>query len=94
MTYNEIKIKFPEEHKLRAENKLIYRYPMGESYIDLIERIEPVIFEIERSRIPIIVVINFMKIAHQAVLRCLYAYFKTNKVDEIPYIDIPLHTII
>jgi 6-phosphofructo-2-kinase/fructose-2,6-biphosphatase 2/6-phosphofructo-2-kinase/fructose-2,6-biphosphatase 4 len=42
--------------KLRNENKLHYRYPMGESYIDLIERIEPVIFEIERSRHPVIVV--------------------------------------
>jgi hypothetical protein len=30
---------------------------MGESYIDLIERIEPVLFEIERSRHPVIVVI-------------------------------------
>jgi hypothetical protein len=26
------------------------RYPRGESYLDLISRIEPIIFEIERSR--------------------------------------------
>jgi hypothetical protein len=29
---------------------------MGESYIDLCERIEPVIFEIERSNYPVIIV--------------------------------------
>lgn len=37
-------------------NKLTYRYPRGESYLDLISRVEPVIFEIERSRIPVIVI--------------------------------------
>lgn len=56
MTYDEIKEHYPQDYKLRNENKLHYRYPMGESYIDLIERIEPVIFEIERSRHPVIVV--------------------------------------
>ncbi len=35
---------------------------MGESYIDLIERIEPIIFEIERSRHPIIVVIKIKRL--------------------------------
>lgn len=44
-------------------NKLTYRYPRGESYLDVISRIEAVIFEIERTRMPVIV------IAHQAVLR-------------------------
>jgi len=30
---------------------------MGESYVDLIQRLEPIIFEIERSKHPIIIVI-------------------------------------
>jgi broad specificity phosphatase PhoE len=57
MTYQEIKTQNPAEYKLRAQYKLSYRYPMGESYIDLIQRLEPIIFEIERSRHPIIIVI-------------------------------------
>ena len=56
MTYKEIEEQHPLNYKLRNDNKLHYRYPMGESYVDLIERIEPVIFEIERSRHPVIVV--------------------------------------
>ena len=56
MTYAEIEKNHRNEFILRSENKLKYRYPMGESYIDLIERIEPIIFEIERSRHPVIVV--------------------------------------
>ena len=31
---------------------------MGESYVDLIERIEPIIFEIERLSVPIIIVMS------------------------------------
>lgn len=69
-------------------NKLTYRYPRGESYLDLISRVEPVIFEIERSRIPVIV------IAHQAILRCLYAYFHEHDIPDVPSLNIPLHHVI
>jgi broad specificity phosphatase PhoE len=33
-------------------NKLTYRYPGGESYEDLVARLEPVIMELERSAPP------------------------------------------
>ena len=55
--------------------------------MDLIHRIEPIIFEIERSNIPIIIV------GHQAILRCIYVYFAGHDIPEVPYIDIPLHTV-
>ena len=48
------------------------RYPSGESYLDVIQRLEPVIIEIERERECVCIV------AHQAVLRALYGYF--NKI--------------
>ena len=56
MSYQEIESKLPNEFKERTADKLRYRYPRGESYLDLIQRIEPVIFEIERSKEPVIVV--------------------------------------
>lgn len=56
MTYSEIAEQFPIEVKERTADKLRYRYPRGESYLDLIQRIEPIIFEIERTRVPVIVV--------------------------------------
>lgn len=43
MTYEEIQKKFPKEFALRDENKFHYRYPRGESYEDLVHRLEPVI---------------------------------------------------
>ncbi|KAK1321982.1 6-phosphofructo-2-kinase/fructose-2,6-bisphosphatase [Acorus calamus] len=88
MTYEEIKKNMPEEYESRKKDKLRYRYPRGESYLDVIQRLEPVIIELERQRAPVVV------ISHQAVLRALYAYFADKPLKEIPHIEVPLHTII
>ena len=53
----------------------------GESYIDIIDRLQPVIFELERNTQPIIVV------SHQAVLRCLLSYFLDIPRQKIPSIS-------
>lgn len=68
MTYEEIEAKHPEEFRNRDLDKFHYRYPRGESYEDLVARLEPVIMELERQK-------NVLVIGHQAVLRCLLAYF-------------------
>eukprot|EP00968_Pinguiococcus_pyrenoidosus_P021931 scaffold2963_cov250-Pinguiococcus_pyrenoidosus.AAC.12 len=88
LTYQDVKQEFPSEYAAREENKLRYRYPRGESYLDLISRLEPVIIEFERQAEPLLIV------AHQAVLRCLYAYFLDLPEEEVPYLSIPLHTVI
>ncbi|XP_052192041.1 LOW QUALITY PROTEIN: 6-phosphofructo-2-kinase/fructose-2,6-bisphosphatase-like [Diospyros lotus] len=88
MTYEEIKKNMPEEYESRRKDKLRYRYPRGESYLDVIQRLEPVIIELERQRAPVVV------ISHQAVLRALYAYFADRPLKEVPHIEMPLHTII
>ncbi|KAI5674967.1 hypothetical protein M9H77_05917 [Catharanthus roseus] len=88
MTYEEIKKNMPDEYESRKKDKLRYRYPRGESYLDVIQRLEPVIIELERQRAPVVV------ISHQAVLRALYAYFADRPLKEVPHIEMPLHTII
>lgn len=87
MTYEQIKETFPEEFKARDQNKFAYRYPRGESYEDLVARLEPVIMELERQG-------NVLVVSHQAVLRCLFAYFLDKSADELPYLYVPLHTVI
>jgi 6-phosphofructo-2-kinase / fructose-2,6-biphosphatase 3 len=90
-SYEMVKNRFPEEYRSRSEDKLRYRYPRGESYLDLIARLEPVILELERWN-------NddgeLVIIAHQAVLRCLYAYMTDLNIEEVPFLSIPLHTLI
>ncbi|XP_012616151.1 6-phosphofructo-2-kinase/fructose-2,6-bisphosphatase 2 isoform X2 [Microcebus murinus] len=86
MTYAEIEEQYPEEFALRDQDKYLYRYPGGESYQDLVQRLEPVIMELERQG-------NVLVISHQAVMRCLLAYFLDKGADELPYLRCPLHTI-
>jgi broad specificity phosphatase PhoE/predicted kinase len=88
MTYAEIRARYPEEYAARQQDKLRYRYPRGESYEDVIARLDPVLIEMERQREPMLV------IGHQAVLRALYAYFVNRPREDVPYLDIPLHTVI
>uniref|UniRef100_A0A8C3Y8J6 6-phosphofructo-2-kinase/fructose-2,6-bisphosphatase 2 n=1 Tax=Catharus ustulatus TaxID=91951 RepID=A0A8C3Y8J6_CATUS len=87
MTYAEIEAKYPEEFAMRDQDKYLYRYPGGESYQDLVQRLEPVIMELERQG-------NVLVISHQAVMRCLLAYFLDKSADELPYLRCPLHTIL
>ncbi|XP_042751064.1 6-phosphofructo-2-kinase/fructose-2,6-bisphosphatase [Lagopus leucura] len=87
MTYEEIQERYPEEFALRDQDKYRYRYPKGESYEDLVQRLEPVIMELERQE-------NVLVICHQAVMRCLLAYFLDKSSEELPYLRCPLHTVL
>jgi 6-phosphofructo-2-kinase/fructose-2,6-biphosphatase 2 len=90
MTYAEIKEKYPEDFAARDDDKYNYRYRGGESYRDVVIRLEPIIMELERSE-------NILIVTHQAVLRCIYAYFKEKDQAESPWMAVsgcfPLHTL-
>lgn len=87
-TYERVKKESPIDYQLRKSDKLRYRYPQGESYLDVVDRLESVIFELEHARKPVLV------IGHQAVLRCLYAYFLDLPMETTPHLQVPLHTLI
>ncbi|XP_053577174.1 6-phosphofructo-2-kinase/fructose-2,6-bisphosphatase 4 isoform X3 [Bombina bombina] len=87
MRYEEIQERYPLEFALRDQDKYRYRYPKGESYEDLVQRLEPVIMELERQE-------NVLVICHQAVMRCLLAYFLDKSARELPYLICPLHTVL
>mmetsp|Transcript_30349 Transcript_30349/g.45279 ORF Transcript_30349/g.45279 Transcript_30349/m.45279 type:complete len:518 (-) Transcript_30349:7-1560(-) len=88
LTYAEIAEKFPEEFQRRQEDKLTYRYPRGESYMDVTLRLETIVLDIERTREPILIV------GHQGIHRLLYAYFMGLPRDQAPFVSIPLNTVI
>jgi broad specificity phosphatase PhoE len=88
MTYKEIAQVYPDEFARRQDDKLSYRYPRGESYMDVTLRLEPLAQEMERTREPVLI------IGHQGILRILYAYFMGLDRNEAPYVSIPLNNII
>lgn len=88
MTYQEIREQLPAEYRARAADKFRYRYPEGESYMDVIQRLEPIIFDLERQKTPVLVV------AHHAVARALYAYLMGRAQEDTPHVPMPLHTLI
>mmetsp|Transcript_8764 Transcript_8764/g.16612 ORF Transcript_8764/g.16612 Transcript_8764/m.16612 type:complete len:520 (-) Transcript_8764:1270-2829(-) len=47
LTYNDFKKQFPTEDSLRRSDKLRYRYPDGESYVDIANRISPLIQQLK-----------------------------------------------
>eukprot|EP00002_Diphylleia_rotans_P011530 TRINITY_DN2277_c0_g1_i1.p1 TRINITY_DN2277_c0_g1~~TRINITY_DN2277_c0_g1_i1.p1 ORF type:complete len:522 (+),score=108.55 TRINITY_DN2277_c0_g1_i1:46-1611(+) len=68
MTYEEMAQKLPHDFEERKRNKLCYRYPRGESYQDLILRLDPVVMELQRQEHAVLVV------AHQVRALETYAF--------------------
>lgn len=89
LTYDEIQLKYPKEFQARLRNKLTYRYPGvgGESYLDVLTRLRPLITEVERTTD------NLLIISHRVVLRVLLAYFLNLNNSSIGELDVPLHTL-
>jgi len=86
MTYSQIADKYPEDFKARDDDKYNYRYRGGESYRDVVIRLEPIIMELERSE-------NVIIVTHQAVVRCIFAYFHNMDQSKSPWMNVPLHTL-
>jgi len=77
MTYAEVEAADPEEFKLRKMNKLSYRYPRGESYGDVIQRLDTIIHELERQRDPV------SASAHTCIQMCIYMDIYTSVIHEL-----------
>jgi broad specificity phosphatase PhoE len=64
------------------------RFLGGESYRDLIRRLNSVVIDVEQQVIPTLV------ISHVSILQCLMAYFRNTPVDKCMSIEVPMHTVI
>jgi 6-phosphofructo-2-kinase len=86
LTYDEIRTKHAEEYLRRRRDKLAYRYPGpgGEGYLDVINRIRPVIVELERMTD------HCLLVTHRSVARVLLAYFQGLKREDVADLDCPL----
>ena len=86
LTYSCISTQYPDEYASRRKDKLHYRYPGpgGEGYLDIINRLRPVIVELERMTDHVLLV------GHRSVARVLLAYFRGLKREEVAELDVPI----
>ena len=63
-------------------------FARGESYLDVIARLEPIVLEMERHREPLLIV------GHQGILRIIYAFYMGLSRSEAPHVSIPLNSVI
>lgn len=79
---------YPEEIGKHELDPYHHRYPRAESYHDLAVRLEPIILELEREQNDLLI------IAHESVLRVLYAYLMHCNTQDIPKLTFPRNEII
>ena len=82
MSKEEIHRRFPDSIADQEKEPYTFRFPRAESYHDLAIRLEPVIFELERSQEDVLI------IGQSTVLRCLIAYLQGNRPREIPFLQV------
>ncbi|KAJ1034202.1 hypothetical protein NDA18_001067 [Ustilago nuda] len=82
MSMEEVKQRFPDEYERKLREPYSHRFPRAESYHDLSVRLEPIIFELERTRNDVLI------IGQSSVLRCLIAYLQGLQPHEIPSIQV------
>ncbi|KAH3686362.1 hypothetical protein WICPIJ_002654 [Wickerhamomyces pijperi] len=89
LTYEQIQQSHPDQFSARLKDKLHYRYPGigGESYLDVLNRVRPIINEVERTTDHVLL------ITHRVVARVLLGYFMNLHRDHIVNLDIPLHCV-
>ena len=88
LSISEVKHKLPHIITERNNNKLVYRYPEGESYLDIIERLQYFILQILSIDKPIVI------IAHQAINRVLLGYIMGYPLEQIPHLNCNLNEVI
>ena len=88
LTYSQVKEQYPELYQNRNSNKLEFRYPEGESYLDLVEKLKLFILNIECIKNP------YLIISHRAVIRVLLSYFMNYNLIHAPFIDVKLNQVI
>ncbi|CAD0057994.1 unnamed protein product [Aureobasidium pullulans] len=77
---------FPPQPAQHSDGPLHYRYPGpgGEGYLDIINRLRPVIVELERMED------HCLLVGHRSVARVLLAYFRGLKREEVADLDVPI----
>ena len=86
MVLSDIEKYHPIQFKIRNGDKFSNKYPKGESYIDLSNRVNKILDKINYKKDDVIVFIT-----HKAVSRVIYSYYTQTPLKECVNLDIKLH---
>ena len=89
MVLSDIEKYHPDQFKLRNGNKFSNKYPQGESYIDLRNRVNKILDTIKNHKKDDVIVF----ITHKAVSRVIYSYFTKTHLRDCTNLDINLHSL-
>ncbi|CDK28851.1 unnamed protein product [Kuraishia capsulata CBS 1993] len=83
-TEREFKHNYPREYENQMQNRLSYRFPGlgGESYLDVISRLRPIIIELERLKDHVLI------ISHRVITRVLLGYFMNLSKEMLTELDV------
>ena len=88
LSVKKIREEMSAEFELWKKNPFLYRFPGGESTLDMNRRLGDVVLEIERIQEPAVV------ISHLSTIQSLIAYFTCLDVNKIPFVSVPQHSVI
>ena len=88
LTEEQFERQLPEDFERWRNDVRHTRFPGGESYADLLQRIEPFLIELEQQTSPVLVV------SHLSTLQALSSYFTGSSLEEALKQDVPYHTVL
>jgi 6-phosphofructo-2-kinase len=83
-----IQTHMPEDYSEWERDPLHYRFPGGESILDMNKRLAEVVLELEHLHKPVAVV------SHLSTIQTLVAYFTGKDPNSIPHIVVPRHSVL
>jgi len=86
--WHEVQRRYPDFWVQFLKDPLQCRFPGGESYMDVIRRLEGLIIEVEACTRPVLIV------SHLTVLQLLLSYFHGTSLDEAWKMPVPKHSVV
>ncbi|KAL3927415.1 MAG: hypothetical protein SGARI_005329, partial [Bacillariaceae sp.] len=87
MDLSTIQKEHPEWYEQLQREPFLTRFPGGESYSDLIDRLYTIVLDIEQQLGLALVV------SHVSVLQVLMSYFRSTPIQQCIDIEVPMHTV-
>jgi 6-phosphofructo-2-kinase len=88
LTVKQLQENLPDEFAVWMQDPFRYRFPGGESILDMNKRLIDMVMEIESEHNPVLIV------SHLSTCQSLLAYFLSLPLEQVPAIEVPQHGVL